>query len=42
MNILYIDANIYLKFYNSNILEYKKLLRSVIRDYEHKTNTYYK
>ncbi|TDD75632.1 PIN-like domain-containing protein [Flavobacterium caseinilyticum] len=30
MNILYIDANIYLGFYNSNRPEYKKLLGSVI------------
>ncbi len=30
MNILYIDANIYLGFYNSNRPEYKKLLGAVI------------
>lgn len=30
MNILYIDANIYLGFYNSNRPDYKKLLGSVI------------
>ncbi len=30
MNILYIDANIYLGFYNSNRPEFKKLLGSVI------------
>ena len=30
MNIIYIDANIYLGFYNSNRPEYKKLLNSII------------
>lgn len=30
MKILYIDANIYLGFYNSNKPEFKKLLRSII------------
>lgn len=30
MNIIYIDANIYLGFYNSNRPEYKKLLGSII------------
>ncbi|WP_431242557.1 PIN domain-containing protein [Flavobacterium sp. P21] len=30
MNILYIDANIFLGFYNSNKPEFKKLLNSVI------------
>jgi PIN like domain len=30
MNILYIDTNIYLGFYNSNRPEYKKLLNSII------------
>lgn len=30
MNIIYIDANIYLGFYNSNRPEYKKLLGSVV------------
>lgn len=30
MNILYIDANIFLEFYNSNKPEFKKLLNSII------------
>ncbi len=30
MNLLYIDANIYLVFYNSNRPEFKKLLKSII------------
>lgn len=30
MNIIYIDANIYLGFYNSNRPEYKKLLGSIV------------